>query len=472
MKKSELEDIWSVVSRGLSETVKSQVLVPSGRGGKYNARDYMIANCLLGEVRKLHPDMDFSKVTCKNDLEHVLPAAERFRLRYYTPCLAARYDELKEEQQRELFECGNWVATQKMNGVRGWLVCMPNEVKLFSRNYSDVDCTLLEYWGNIAQGIDEDSEVAPLVIDVEVVFEPSVDISADLKELGLETDSPLDAMVALLHSEKDKALGIQERYRTKYGKDLVCMRMIAPLYYKYKNYVDRSLGAGMDVYDEVLSVVRGYGLNVEAIPRCGGSRIEKENFLNRILAVGGEGVVFHNRDGIYCTSENRDKRSYVKLKRSVGDSINGVGMGDTIGAFVSGFKLGNKGTVNEGLVSTLEFSIWLNDGSQLVQKFIGAVSGLDMGLKRTLTVKGFAGAYTKSYIDDEGCEQFVSLNWDYDGRVAELSGQALSSVNQRLEHPRMLRWCDERDSNSCIYTKEYLDSQTTNIGIKYGVVGD
>lgn len=467
MKKEAVIDLWTVVSRGLRDSVKNEILVPSGRGGKYNVRDYVSACCYVGEFLKANPGVVLDGIGSKAEMDRMIPRFAMYRMHYYTPCLALRYDELKDVEKAECFDDRKWVATQKMNGVRGWLCISKDAVVLYSRNYSDVDCTLLEYWGNIDQELDRSGYSGCVCVDVEIVFDPGVDLSSELDELGLETDSPLDAMVALLHSDVEKALRVQRVYKEKYGKDLVSFKMIAPLWYKGINYIDCVLGAGMDIYDEVLGYVKGLGINIGGIARCSGNRIEKENFLESVLAIGGEGVVFHNRDGVYCTSENRSKTSYIKLKRSVSATKDGIGMGDTIDGFVSGFKLGGVGTVNEGLVTTLEFSIWLNDAGGMVKKFIGAVSGLEMGIKRELTIDGSYGMYTQSYIGSDGKEHIVSLNPEWDGVVAELSGQALSSVNCRLEHPVLVRWRKERDMNSCIYTKEWLMSQTTNNGIKY-----
>ena len=48
---------------------------------------------------------------------------------------------------------------------------------------------------------------------------------------------------------------------------------------------------------------------------------------------------------------------FVKLKRTVGDAARKAGMGDTIDGWVSGFKLGSKGTANERTVSALEVTV-------------------------------------------------------------------------------------------------------------------
>lgn len=469
LKKQELQDLWSYLSRDLSESVKKQVLSVTGRGGQSASRDYISANCLLTEVFKVKgADFNLSSISSSDELWNILSPATRFRLHAFTPCLAARYDELKPAQQHELFNNPDWVCTEKQNGCRGWLISYKGNVYLYSRNYSDKDCGLLEYWSNIDQSVSDNSIYA---IDVEIKFEPGTDISKDLARLGLETDSPLEAMVALLHTYPEEAVKIQRRYKEMFHKDLIVFRLIAPLYFKGVNYLKqgKTLGDGMDVYNECVDFGRSIGLNIKPIARCNGNASEKEVFLNTILDAGGEGVVFHYRKGEYCTSENRSKTSFIKLKRSVSSTTQKVGLGDQIDGFVTGFKMGSNGTSNEGLISALEFSIYVNDNGRCYRHVIAVAPNIPLEVKRSITLSDGSGAYPQEVKMSDGSVKTFSLNPDYDNLVFELDGQALSAVSQRLEHPRIIRPRTERSSESCIYTKEWLMSQTTNHkdGIKY-----
>jgi ATP-dependent DNA ligase len=387
-----------------------------------------------------------------------LSAATRFRLKAYTPCLAARYDELKEQEQNKIFEDPNWVFTEKQNGVRGWLIVHNGEVKLFSRNYSDVDCSLLEYWNNVDQNTSFDGTYA---IDVEIKFEPGTDISKDLEALGLETDSPLEAMVALLHTYPESAIDIQEKFKNMFNKDLIVFRLIAPLYFNGKNYVNRTLGEGQDVYKECVKFGQSIGLNVKEIDRCDGTRAEKEVFLNTIINNGGEGIVAHNRKGNYCTLENRSKTSFIKLKRSVKAMMEGSGLGDSFDAFVGGFTVGSVGTANEGIIGALNFYIYINNGGKLRKHWIASIPNIMREERKLATWNNADGLYPQEWTDSKGESHWMSLNPDFDGMVGECTGQALSSRSIRLEHPSLVIWRTERMPESCEYTQEFIDSQTT-----------
>ena len=61
----------------------------------------------------------------------------------------------------------------------------------------------------------------------------------------------------------------------------------------------------------------------------------------------------------------------------------------------------------------------------------------------------------------DGSTKWISLNPEVDGLVAELTGQALSSRSIRLEHPAIVMFRPERSPESCIYTQEFINSQTT-----------
>ena len=470
LKKSELMDLWESLSQGLDLRVKKQILAVTGRGGTSAARDYISANCLLTEYKKVVgvENYDMSKITDAKQIWDALPRAVAFRLRSFTPCLAARYDELQKYQQDELFDNKKWVATTKMNGSRGWLINYQGKTFLFSRNYSDKDCGLLEYWSNIHPSQCTKEYDGIFAVDVEILFDPGVDISGELEELGIETSSPLEAVVALLHTYSSSAQQIQERFLNKYNKQLVAFKLIHPLYFNGKNYLKRTLGEGQAVYDEVVKFGQELGYNLQSIKRCGGTREEKEIFLNTILDSGGEGVVFHNREGYYCTSENRSKTSFIKLKRTISQTNTMQGIGDTIDAFVTGLKLGSVGTANEGLISALQFSIHVlrPDGTSY-QHVVANCPNVDLATKKMLTIPDATGLYPTSYLDQNGEEHWVSMNPEFDHLVAEVTGQALSAKSRALEHAALVRWRVERSPESCIYTQEFIDANTTNVGVTY-----
>lgn len=462
MRKQDLINLYTVTTATLPLNI--ELLKGTGRNGAVVSRDYYLALGLIAEYNKANPQYcnNLSHITSVDDLWKGLHPATAFRLHMETPCLALRYEELKEEEQNALFDDPSWVQTEKINGCRATITVSPDgSFYVYSRNVSDTDCSLLEYSKNIMQTPKVPQSV--YCIDVELLFKPGVDISTDLKEFGLATDSQLEALVALLHMKPESAISVQRKFYEKHGRDLITMKLIAPLYVDGKNYIKRTLGDGQDVYDKTIEIGRSLGLNVEPIDRCNGTRAEKEIFLNTIIENGGEGVVFHNRNGAYCTSENRSKTSFIKLKRKVGSS----GMGDTIDAFITGFTKGYNDTKNEHRIGALEFSVNVQANTKTYEKVIGYVSGITDEIRNLATFNNADGLYPQEYTGSDGQQHFISLNPDFDHLVAELSGQALSSVSQQLEHAKLVMWRTERSAESCVYSQQWLDSQTTNKGIQY-----
>lgn len=444
MKKQELQNLYDYLSAGCKKSFLEELLTKTGRGGQYASRDYIHANAVLSELKKVQDDLS-SFQTVKSAVQ-ILHPATKFRLSFYSPCLAFRYDELKPQEQVEIFENPKYVFTTKENGMRGTYVYINGQSFLYSRNYSEKDCSLPEYWGNVYQNVKFEKPNEVYAIDCEVKFEPGANLQRDLLEYGIETTSKLEAICALMQMSAEESLKIQKQFRMENGRDLVVFRCIHVLYYKGKNFMRTTLGEGMNAYKEAVSYGRMHGLNVREIEMCDGNRQEKEIFLNSILEQNGEGIVAHYTDGFYCTSDNRNKNSFIKLKRSVSGFLGKSGVADSFDGWISGYKLGTEGTENENQVSTLEVSIklLLSDGRK-VNHVIAYVPNLTKELRNKLTVIGLDGKPVMA-------QQF------YD-RVVEVDGQNISKVSRRLTHPKLLRFRIDKLKEDCMFSEEFIESQ-------------
>jgi len=443
LKKDQLIKMWENKSQYYPKQLHSQLLIPTGRGMVYASRDYVRAICTLTELDRIEADP--TNLLTKQQAMAALSPATAFRLKADTPCLAYRYDELKPDAQKAMFTDRKYLFYEKENGCRVWFIHFKGSTYLYSRNYSDKDCGLLDYWGNIAQDIHFDADDV-FAIDAEIKYEPDVNLFAELKEYGIETESKLEAISALLQMRSAMALEIQRKYKAKSGKDLITFRMIHPLYYKGKNYLKKKLGEGIDDYKEVITHAQAHGLNLQPIRRFRGSKEGKEAFLQSILDLGGEGIVAHNREAMYNTSENRDKDTWIKLKRSVGSSSRKEGMGDTIDAFITGFKMSNENAGNAGLIGSFEVSCYIRraDGSSY-KHVIAFLPNIEKTMKEECTVMDADGKPT--------------LAQDFYGLVVEVDGQAISAVSRRLTHPRMLRMRFDKTKEECIYSEDWIKSQ-------------
>lgn len=449
LKKGDLVQMFQEAASEYSEKFLNNILIPTGRGGTFAARDYIRALRLISCINKsgISPENKM-QLTEEIDAKKFIHPAVWFRHECDSVNLAYRYDQLKEGDQKQLFESRNWVATEKIDGFRVWIVVCNIEgvepgVWMFSRNYSDVDCGLCEYWGHVNQTV-RIPKGTFLALDCECVFDG--DPSALTADFGLEADTQLAAVTSMVQISEGQSLDIQRRYLEATGQQFFTFALIAPLYYNGVDYRQESLGAGMDVYDEVLKFGQSLGINLRSVLRCDGTSAEKESFLEAILSKGGEGVVFHNREGRYGHSENRDKTSWVKLKRSVRQTLNKEGLGDSIDAFITGFKMSTEGTSRDGLIGALECSIYMLevDGTTR-QHVISYCPGLSLDLAKKATVIGLDGKPT--------------LNPVFYGRVVELDGQDISAKSLRLSHPRLIRFRTDKSNNECVYTRQFIESQ-------------
>ena len=90
-----------------------------------------------------------------------------------------------------------------VHNCRGWVINFDGVTKAYSRNYSQKDCSLPEYWGNILQ---ECSDGEPFAFDAEIKYEPDAPLREILAEYGVATDSQLEAMSSLLQINAPQAL--------------------------------------------------------------------------------------------------------------------------------------------------------------------------------------------------------------------------------------------------------------------------
>lgn len=446
LRKNELVSLYERLSQGYNKGFLNQILRPSGRGGVFAARDYISANAVLAEIEKEVEKgvrVDRASINSREDLKKILHTTTRFRLAFYTPMLAERYDGLKPAEQKRVWEDRNFIFTCKENGVRGVFVYAAGRTCLFSRNYSQVDCRLPEYWGNVAQEFKGDRAFA---IDCEVKFEPDSNVKEELEEFGLSTDSKLEAMSALLQMEPSASIALQKEYERTHGKPLIVFRLITTLYYNGVDYRKRTLGEAYKVEKEVLDYAQKRGLNVVPIKKMSGTRSEKEAFLTALIDAGEEGTVVHNLQSRYITSENRAHDGFIKIKRSVKDTLRKQGLGDTIDCFITGFTMSKDGTADEGLIGSYECSIYLQRPDGTRYKHVAAyVPNIPREEKIQFTSK-----------DESGKPCLDPMMY---GMVIEVDGQEVSRVSKRLTHPRMLLKRFEKTEEDCVYLESFWESQ-------------
>lgn len=314
-----------------------------------------------------------------------------------------------------------WVAQEKLNGVR--VICHFVAGKGI---YLHTRTTSVRTWRY--QEVTEQFLLAEWIPDFSCTLdcEAIIDCPIDSGRKTGNTKSTLASTVTALHLEATESRRLQREQGaplrlqvfdiTQWGE--IDLRE-DPLWIRLEN-----LGMLIEVLGK--TPIRDYFLFSEVI---------EEDFrgaMQRVVRAGGEGLIFKHLNSNYIDSSSRKRDGWVKTKRRM-----------EFDAFVSGFKPGEPGTEWEGMVGSLEFSVYLTDNLSDPENpnkhIIGYASAMPMELREKVSERTELGLF---------------LNKDYMGRVAQISGQDISARQLRLTHCTIDRWRDSgvdcKDSMECV----------------------
>lgn len=319
----------------------------------------------------------------------------------------------------------------------------------FSRNKSISDCLPISYGEKILiPKIDgallEQYKIESFIIDTELIpVYKTINPMSDGTELVAETQQNL--VTSILGSLPDLSHRMQETNPLKFmAFDIVKLN---------NNWVtDLPLKDRMKFLGGIYTILSKSGLN-ERISLLPNISTNKKVFYEQIIHEGGEGCVVKDINSKYDLLGKR-AGEWIKVKRTVSQSLLVEKLGDTVDAFITGFKLGNPGTNRENQVSAFEFSVYLTDdnndylldenGNPIVHH-IATMSGLTDELRAMAT-----------YVDPQTLQ--VSLNPRMYGAVAEIDGQDISSKNLRFAHAIFKGWRTDRSADTCKMRKSTLES--------------
>lgn len=413
--KSDIEYQWKLTSSLLNPDTANRLLKPTGRNGEYKKSDYVKALSKLNAYK--HHGHELNTSLSAADIWNALTNSERFRLSFYTPCLARPIDDLKPSEQHDIYTNPDWVFTEKHRGIRAVIIVNDGTTNIYSRNYSD-DGSLIDYSHRINQHPQYGGTYA---VDVIMTVTEPLDITDDLQQHNINANTRPEQILGLMCVEPDTATEMQNTAKQQYGLDLVTFHLIHPLYVNGVNYLKRPLGDGMDVYDTATAIGQQIGLNIKPVRRSDAqTEAEKRVFLKSILDNNGDGVVAQNRNGLYETDERRSKSSYVKIKRVTDDR-----MGDTIDAFLTGTENGK-----------LLLSIYEERNGERFKRSIARIK---------------PPKQTESQLTT--------------GTVIELSGRGINPSGMIVQ-PRYVKIRYDKQYHECVYTTEFLRAQR-NVGFHY-----
>jgi ATP-dependent DNA ligase len=406
-------------------------VVGSGKNGKVQKMDYLKA-------------LEGYTLDGLRSQGLLLPGCEWVHGHLESPMLAQSQTCFKSEALFQDFVGRSSVLAEiKADGARMLFSYYPGVgLEFFSRNRSVTDYLFGQYSNQVyglTQEVTRDIFPVSFVLDSELIsLNPSVNGH-------VVTDSVLNAVVALLGMNRLDSF----RMQAEAGYPLR-FQTFDILQYDGQSVMDRPLKERKQLLHEVLvklwEAADRLGLPqlkwFQEVETVYGGLDAKLEYYKRVTGGGGEGLVLKEINSLYLPREARGGMSagWLKMKRSVSESLGG-----DIDAYVSGATAGAKGSQFEGLIGSLEFSVYLVPSGE--KHVIAHVSGIPEDLRRKISVVGPDG----KVVLDPKCY----------GWVAAISGQDVSTRSRSFAHAKIVKWRSGADAKlpvECVMREEDLNA--------------
>ena len=393
--------------------------------------DYLKADCELKGIsitqsgKRIMKD-DYVKalrewhITKKYGSIDNIPWSMKFMLSIECPQLCKRIKDLKPDQQELVWNSHDWIAEEKIDGVRMIIVWDAAEKKFhfYSRNNSVTDYLPQDYADTIfvtAKNFDYPNN---FVLDSEIIS------SNPCLETNTHCLTQLQSTAALLNLNSEDSKTIQKKYPLKF--------VVFDCLYDSSSLIDEIWDVRHHHAAELCSKLLESGFCCElnkVVENTADNQYAKREFFDAVISRCGEGLVLKNRNAKYHATSSRTI-DCVKVKRSTADALT-----KDIDAFVTDYVVGKDDTRNSNMVVGFVFSILLKkqDGS-VVTHPIAVCSNVSDIIKDDATV-----------ISEDGQ---VKLNPDYYGRVATVQGQNISARSLRLTHAVIDCWRPDRSADT------------------------
>ena len=400
--------------------------------------DYLKADCELKGIsitpsgKRIMKD-DYVKalrewhITKKYGSMDNIPWSMKFMLSIECPQLCKRIKDLKPDQQDLVWNSNDWIAEEKIDGVRMIIVWDATEKKFhfYSRNNSVTDYLPQDYSDTIfvtAKNFDYQNN---FVLDSEIIS------SNSCLETNTHCLTQLQSTAALLNLNSEDSKTIQKKYPLKF--------VVFDCLYDSSSLIDEIWEVRHQHAAELCGKLLESGFCCElnkVVENTADNQYAKREFFDAVISRCGEGLVLKNRNAKYHATSSRTI-DCVKVKRSTADALT-----KDIDAFVTDYVVGKDDTRNSNMVVGFVFSILLKkqDGS-VVTHPIAVCSNVSDLIKDDATV-----------ISEDGQ---VKLNPDYYGRVATVQGQNISARSLRLTHAVIDCWRPDRSADT---TETILES--------------
>lgn len=355
------------------------------------------------------------------------PWSLKFMLSIDCPMLCKRYKQCKPEIQKKVWESDEYIAEEKHDGVRS-ILCFDASTQSFdfySRNNSVKDFLPQSYKDTILVTARDFYYSDNFVLDCEVVS-TNPNISTIMSNRGVLCATQLQATTALLSLNPEDSKSLQKKDPLKF--------IIFDCLYDGESIMDRPWKERHPHAEKITDILKKSGFTCEITPVVRENKLE---FYSDLIENNKEGVVMKCVNAPYIGTTSRTD-NMIKVKRTISEGLN-----KDLDAWVTGFVPSTDGKSWENYIGSLVFSckVKMKDGSIRLHT-IGTCSGLPEELRKRATV----------YVDGK-----PSLNTDFLGKVATLSGQNISARKLALTHCVIECWRPDKNAEGCeILTEEEL----------------
>lgn len=355
------------------------------------------------------------------------PWSLKFMLSIDCPMLCKRYKQCKPEIQKKIWESGEYIVEEKWDGVR-CLLCFDASTSSFdfySRNNSVQDFLPQSYKDTILVTSNGFYYPDNFVLDCEVISTNS-NISTVMGSRGVLCATQLQATTALLSLNPEDSKQLQRQDPLKF--------IVFDCIYDGVSLIDTPWYIRHTHVEKLAELLKNSGFTCDLNPVVRENKLE---FYSDIIERNGEGCVAKKVDAPYIARTSRTD-NMIKIKRTISE-----GLDRDLDAWVTGFIPSSEDKGWSNYIGSLVFSckVKMKDGSIKLHT-IGTCSGLSEELRKQAT----------TYID---CKP--SLNPDFYGKVATLSGQNISARKLALTHAIIECWRPDKSPEGCeILTEEEL----------------
>lgn len=355
-----------------------------------------------------------------------IPWSLKFMLSIECPQLCRRIKDLKPEQQEMVWDSPNWIAEEKIDGVRMLILWDASEQKFhfYSRNNSVTDYLPQDYSDTILVTTKDFRYPDSFVLDCEIIS------SNPELETNTQCLTQLQSTAALLNLNTEDSKRIQMKHPLKF--------IVFDCLHDGVDYINQPWTERHRHTEKLAFLLKDAGFNCElnkVVENTAENPDAKRELFEAVINRSGEGVVLKNKNAVYHATSSRTI-DCVKVKRSTADTLT-----KDLDAFVTDYVVGKDDTRNQNMVVGFVFSVMLEkQGGSTVTHPIAVCSNVSDFVKEDATL-----------IDSDGS---VKLNPSYYGRVATIQGQNVSARSLRLTHAVIDYWRPDRSADTTDVIKE------------------